>query len=118
MKTKDIFSNTYLKAGLLVISGIFLGWLFFHNSGSVLRSPETEVHKHSGEEHQIWTCSMHPQIRKDEPGDCPICGMDLIILTNSNAEIDDQAIEMSESAIKLAEVQTSVVSKGSASKEI
>jgi len=26
----------------------------------------------------MWTCSMHPQIRSPKPGDCPICGMDLI----------------------------------------
>ncbi len=25
-----------------------------------------------------WTCSMHPQIHKDEPGNCPICGMTLV----------------------------------------
>lgn len=25
-----------------------------------------------------WTCSMHPQVRMDRPGQCPICGMDLI----------------------------------------
>lgn len=24
-----------------------------------------------------WTCGMHPQIVQDEPGTCPICGMDL-----------------------------------------
>ncbi len=117
MDTKNIFSNNYLKAGLLIVAGIFLGWLFFHNSGSTTNT-ETEVHEHSESEKTIWTCSMHPQIRKDEPGDCPICGMDLIPLTNLNAVIDDQAIEMSESAMKLAEVQTSVVSKGSASKDI
>lgn len=118
MNTKNILSNNYLKAGLLIIAGIFLGWLFFHNSGSKPANVETEVHEHSESERSIWTCSMHPQIRKDEPGDCPICGMDLIPLTNSNAEIDDQAIEMSESAIKLAEVQTSVVTEGLASKDI
>src|SRR3546814_14657731 len=22
----------------------------------------------------IWTCPMHPQIRQDHPGPCPICG--------------------------------------------
>lgn len=26
----------------------------------------------------IWTCSMHPQIRLPSPGRCPICGMELI----------------------------------------
>lgn len=26
----------------------------------------------------LWTCSMHPQIRLPNPGNCPICGMKLI----------------------------------------
>ncbi|WP_322111461.1 copper-translocating P-type ATPase [Tistrella mobilis] len=25
----------------------------------------------------VWTCPMHPEIRKDSPGSCPICGMAL-----------------------------------------
>ena len=25
----------------------------------------------------IWTCPMHPEIRRDAPGQCPICGMAL-----------------------------------------
>lgn len=29
-------------------------------------------------EKEYWTCSMHPQVHKDGPGACPICGMDLI----------------------------------------
>lgn len=118
MKAKDILTNTYLKATLFVLAGLFLGWLIFHNSATTVKFTEAEVHEHSEAENEIWTCSMHPQIRMDEPGDCPICGMDLIPLKNSNAEIDDQAIEMSESAMKLAEVQTSIVSKGSTSKDI
>jgi membrane fusion protein, copper/silver efflux system len=27
---------------------------------------------------ELWTCSMHPEIIRDEPGSCPICGMDLV----------------------------------------
>jgi membrane fusion protein, copper/silver efflux system len=27
---------------------------------------------------QLWTCSMHPEIIRDKPGTCPICGMDLV----------------------------------------
>lgn len=30
----------------------------------------------------VWTCSMHPQIRQPNPGLCPICEMDLIPLKN------------------------------------
>lgn len=28
--------------------------------------------------HQLWTCSMHPQVIRDAPGNCPICGMALV----------------------------------------
>ena len=27
---------------------------------------------------QKWQCPMHPQIVRDAPGDCPICGMKLV----------------------------------------
>ncbi|MFO0842300.1 MAG: efflux RND transporter periplasmic adaptor subunit [Gemmataceae bacterium] len=27
---------------------------------------------------EVWTCSMHPQVRLPGPGKCPICGMDLV----------------------------------------
>ncbi len=26
---------------------------------------------------QLWTCGMHPEVLGEEPGQCPICGMDL-----------------------------------------
>jgi hypothetical protein len=26
----------------------------------------------------LYTCPMHPEIARDEPGTCPICGMDLV----------------------------------------
>lgn len=28
-----------------------------------------------------WTCAMHPQVRSDKPGRCPVCGMDLIYMS-------------------------------------
>lgn len=31
-----------------------------------------------------WTCSMHPQVKRDEPGKCPICGMNLIPIHKSD----------------------------------
>ena len=32
----------------------------------------------ASEETQLWTCGMHPWIITQEPGQCPICGMDLV----------------------------------------
>ncbi|HEY8518932.1 MAG TPA: heavy metal translocating P-type ATPase [Gammaproteobacteria bacterium] len=34
----------------------------------------------------IWTCPMHPEIRRSEPGACPICGMALEPLTPTAEE--------------------------------
>ena len=36
-------------------------------------------HNKINNEGQIYTCPMHPEVRKTEPGKCPGCGMDLIL---------------------------------------
>ena len=33
-----------------------------------------------------YTCSMHPSVRQQSPGKCPICGMDLIAVTKQQQE--------------------------------
>jgi Cu(I)/Ag(I) efflux system membrane fusion protein len=35
---------------------------------------------------QLYTCSMHPQIVRDAPGQCPICGMDLVPKANGRTQ--------------------------------
>jgi Cu+-exporting ATPase len=45
-------------------------------SGPEERSPESEALP-SVAGGTIWTCPMHPQIRRNGPGSCPICGMAL-----------------------------------------
>jgi multidrug efflux pump subunit AcrA (membrane-fusion protein) len=35
---------------------------------------------------QLWTCGMHPQIIKKEPGNCPICGMKLTPIRANTAK--------------------------------
>lgn len=60
---------------------------------------------------QIWTCSMHPQVQLPEPGDCPICGMDLIPVAQTGDEAGERQISFSEEAVKLAEIQTARVER-------
>jgi membrane fusion protein, copper/silver efflux system len=55
---------------------------------------------------EIWTCSMHPQVRAPEPGLCPICAMDLIPL--GEIATGDQ-VELSPRAAALARIQTAEV---------
>lgn len=50
---------------------------------------------HSEIEHQseVYTCSMHPQIRLDHPGSCPICGMTLIKIAKEDHSVMDHSID-------------------------
>lgn len=116
IKKFKIFSNKYVIYSLLLIVGIFIGWLFFHSSRKNEKKPDqpTETVKST-----IWTCAMHPQIRMPEPGKCPICGMDLIPLAQSSTtSIDPDAVHLSKEAAQLANVLTSVVSKQKPVKEV
>jgi len=38
---------------------------------------------------ETYTCPMHPQIIRHEPGNCPICGMKLVKKENANREISN-----------------------------
>lgn len=39
---------------------------------------KTGHESHNAEEKAVYTCPMHPEIIRDAPGSCPICGMDLV----------------------------------------
>jgi hypothetical protein len=41
-------------------------------------------------DHIIYTCPMHPDIKQDKPGDCPICGMKLVPVKDSNKQIQTE----------------------------
>ncbi|RMG06596.1 MAG: efflux RND transporter periplasmic adaptor subunit [Planctomycetota bacterium] len=68
----------------------------------------------------VWTCSMHPQIRLPEPGQCPICGMDLIPLGKGAGGEDSgpRVYELSEAAAKLAEIETAPVERRPVQREV
>jgi len=116
MKRDRFSSNKYLKYSILLIVGIFIGWIFFHPS-----QKKEEKHNHSveAEHNTIWTCAMHPQIKLQEPGKCPICGMDLIPLAQSGTTSNDpDVVHFSQEAIQLANVMTSVATKEIPVKEV
>ena len=96
--------------GTLLV-GLFLGWLVFGNLSST-----NTVHEHIeiADKNERWTCSMHPQILSEAPGDCPICGMDLIPAeTRAEGLLADQ-FKLTANAMALANIQTSIVGSGKA----
>ncbi len=98
----------YIIAAFLLIAGVGIGW--------ILKPSSSNDHQHDhnatvtpAASSEIWTCSMHPQIRQNEPGICPICEMDLITLDSDNSSDDPTILRMSASAAKLAQVTTMTV---------
>jgi len=102
--------KTIIIAAITLVAGLLAGWLIFGGGSKENSSGEEHVHETETAGETIWTCSMHPQIRQTEPGDCPICGMDLIPLEDEGSEsLDPGALTMSETAMKLADVVTAPV---------
>ena len=106
MDTKKIIS-------LLTVLLIGLGIGYFLNS----RSTVEDHSQHQEEKATIWTCSMHSQIQLSEPGQCPICGMDLIPMNeggaknaNPNAVVFNEG-EIQQNNIQVIEAGTSVAEK-------
>jgi Cu(I)/Ag(I) efflux system membrane fusion protein len=63
-----------------------------------------------------YTCSMHPQVMQDKPGNCPICGMELIAVTKSvNTTFDE--IKLSDLQIQLGGIHTDTISKSTISEK-
>ncbi len=71
-------------SGFLVGGSILLALGFLLGKAATSGGPKAAGHAghaaraRPGAKKTIWTCSMHPQVRKDKPGRCPICGMELI----------------------------------------
>ena len=108
---------------------VCLGYVFSGHKEAPEGKPDAATQSEAGHDHgaakpkaeakkdTIWTCSMHPQIRLPKPGKCPICFMDLIPLESDKSEepaADSRMITLSETAKKLAEVETAEVKRDQA----
>ena len=104
------------QAVVLLGVGLLLG-MSMRGDGSMDQGTSAQedhsghAHASAGEEEaKIWTCSMHPQIRRDGPGSCPICGMDLVPVKKSSGGV--RTVSISSDVKKLMNVQTVPVARG------
>ncbi|MDX1672910.1 MAG: efflux RND transporter periplasmic adaptor subunit, partial [Balneolaceae bacterium] len=115
--------KTGQAAGIL-LAGLLLGWLLFGGSST---QQDREMTQHLEEAHTdeegniVYTCSMHPGVRQNEPGNCPICGMELIPVSDSKSGStgeDAYTLTMTPASMKLAQIQTAPVTTGKAIMQI
>ena len=67
-----------LNAIVLIVGFAIIGC----NGGTDKTNSETHEHADKVQ----YTCSMHPEVVEDEPGDCPKCGMALVEKKEENHE--------------------------------
>jgi len=114
---KRIFTKRILLIALAVVVVAGGAVLFLKNSSDGGADSTAEA---GG---QIWTCSMHPQVRLPKPGKCPICSMPLIPAKPaakhaSTNEDSGSMLELSEHARAMASVETVPVQRRKMSREI
>jgi Cu(I)/Ag(I) efflux system membrane fusion protein len=73
---------------------IFIGTLFlvFATAGCKNNKDPHAEHKTEVAE-EIYSCSMHPQIIREKPGKCPICGMQLVKKVSDGKKEDDAELQ-------------------------
>lgn len=59
---------------------------------------------------EYYTCSMHPQVMQDKPGNCPICHMDLIVVKKTNSAVDE--IILNDEQVRLGNIQADTIRNG------
>lgn len=113
---KNLFENKFTLILITLVIGGLIGW--------IIKPSSTESHE--GHDHEtesggasVWTCSMHPQIKLGEPGDCPICGMDLIPASQaSSGSGNPMVFEMTPEAVALAQIHTTKIGGTNGSGEL
>jgi Cu(I)/Ag(I) efflux system membrane fusion protein len=85
--------------GLLCVLALLPWGAGAGQAGALAADVSAAEHEHvhgdaSDVDHARYTCPMHPQVQANEPGRCPICGMDLALAPNSDARDDAPAREV------------------------
>lgn len=113
---KKILENKLALILVTLVVGGLIGWILKPSSSE---SHEGHAHENESGVPTLWTCSMHPQIKLGEPGDCPICGMDLIPASQASSGSDNPMIfEMTPEAVALAQIHTTKIGGSNGSGEL
>ena len=79
--------NKYIKYGLALIGISIIGIAIY------FFAKKSDNHSEMEHQNEVYTCSMHPEIIRDKPGNCPICGMTLVKKITENNSVEDNSID-------------------------
>lgn len=78
MITNSIKKSKTMKTKILITT-IALGLFTISTMQAQEKKHDDMKHEHMdmAKDKAMYTCSMHPEVKSDKPGDCPKCGMEL-----------------------------------------
>ncbi len=90
----------------IFLAGLVIGLILSTGGGSgentvSVNGPDSKI--------LFWTCSMHPQIKQDRPGRCPMCDMSLTPMREEGGSGEKASLRLGERARQLASVRTTPV---------
>ncbi len=59
-----------------------------------MKDMDEQSHANHSAQQKIYTCPMHPEIIRNEPGKCPICGMDLVEKISEESTSNEKSLEL------------------------
>ena len=78
----------WVTLGLVLAIALIADPFHLHPLDSYLHSVFGSESSTGSDDHaegkELWTCGMHPEVISDEPGQCPICGMNLVRLATGS----------------------------------
>jgi len=100
-----------LMAGVLLLVLAAYGIGRYHARRTTPQAASDPVEVPSAAAAQIYTCSMHPQVRTPDPDEkCPICAMDLIPVPSDGENLDEDTgtpqLRISQRAAALMQLRT------------
>jgi len=97
-------NNQFLKYSFFVLLAVSL-------FAACKQKPQGQVAKTAVQPKAYYTCSMHPQVHEEHPGNCPICGMKLIKveLTAAAGNSAHESITLTATQQQLAAIQTDTI---------
>ncbi|MCP4264988.1 MAG: DUF3347 domain-containing protein [Candidatus Brocadiaceae bacterium] len=107
-KQKNYWSRWGIISSLIgvFVAGLVIGLILSMGGGPGGKTVSIDV---PGIKVLFWTCSMHPQIKQDRPGHCPMCDMDLIPMREEGSGGEKASLRLGERARQLASIQTTPV---------
>jgi Cu(I)/Ag(I) efflux system membrane fusion protein len=106
----------YLKVRILMV---FIASFFTIGTLTTSCSKNKDTAETAQKKNVYYTCSMHPQIHEDHPGNCPICGMKLISVPIADkSENKAMQVSLNSEQIKFGNIGTDSIGENNISNQL